>query len=177
MANRTPRRRTRRQPGSRRVLASSVPLVQALATVCSELSVLGVDYALVGGLAVSARAEPRLTRDVDLAVAVPDDKMAERQISALVGRGYAVTTIVEQTRTHRLATARLVPPRGGGLVVDLLFASCGIEGEIDHRISMTFAHCCWLRRQQIGGWLRPRSSRLPSAASHVAAISMQLGVH
>jgi len=33
--------------------------------------------ALVGGLAVSARTEPRFTRDLDVAVAVPDDAGAE----------------------------------------------------------------------------------------------------
>jgi hypothetical protein len=31
----------------------------------------------VGGLAVSSRCEPRFTRDLDLAVASPDDAAAE----------------------------------------------------------------------------------------------------
>ena len=33
----------------------------------------GVGFALVGGLAVSARTEPRFTRDLDFAIAVADD--------------------------------------------------------------------------------------------------------
>jgi hypothetical protein len=37
-------------------------------------------WALVGGLAVSVRTEPRFTRDVDLAVAVFDDNEAEALI-------------------------------------------------------------------------------------------------
>jgi hypothetical protein len=111
-------------------VAPHVSLGEALARVCNELAALRVPFALVGGLAVSARAEPRLTRDVDLAIAVTDDEMAERQISMLVSRGYAVTATVEQTKTARLATVRLAAPGATALVVDLLFASCGIEAEI-----------------------------------------------
>ncbi len=37
-----------------------------------------VSFALVGGLAVSARTEPRFTRDADLAVALTSDAEAER---------------------------------------------------------------------------------------------------
>jgi hypothetical protein len=39
-----------------------------------------------GGFAVSARAESRSTRDV--AVAVPDDRAAERLVNSLLGSGY-----------------------------------------------------------------------------------------
>ena len=55
--------------------------------------------ALVGGLAVSARAEPRFTRDVDLAVAVVSDDEAERLVSRLVTRGYRISAQVEQDAT------------------------------------------------------------------------------
>ncbi len=48
---------------------------------------------------------------------------------ALVARGYEVVTVVEQVRTGRLATARL-RPRGSSVLVDLLFASCGLEPDI-----------------------------------------------
>ena len=37
-------------------------------------------WALVGGLAVSARAEPRTSRDVDLAVHVANDPRAQREL-------------------------------------------------------------------------------------------------
>jgi hypothetical protein len=86
----------------------------------------------VGGLAVSARTEPRFTRDIDLVVAVEGDRDAERLVHDLQSRGYRVRTIAEQEAVARLATARLVP--GGeddaGVVVDVLFASSGIEAEI-----------------------------------------------
>ncbi len=130
MARRTPRRGTRGQPRSRRAVAPHVSLGEALARICNELSAGRVPFALVGGLAVSARAEPRLTRDVDLAIAVTDDDATERHISMLASRGYAVAATVEQTKTGRLATVRLAAPGATALVVDLLFASCGIEAEI-----------------------------------------------
>lgn len=62
-------------------------------------------WAVVVGLAVSIRAEPRFTRDVDLAVAVADDAAAE----ALVGDLRA---------------------DAAGIVLDLLFASSGLEQEV-----------------------------------------------
>jgi len=89
-------------------------------------------WALVGGLAVSVRTEPRFTRDLDLAVAVPDDASAEGLIHQLHGSGFHTFATVEHEAARRLATARL--SLGGsideGLVLDLLFASSGIEKEI-----------------------------------------------
>ena len=46
---------------------------EALVDVTSRLKRLGVAHALVGGLAVSIRAEVRFTRDVDLALSVDSD--------------------------------------------------------------------------------------------------------
>lgn len=95
----------------------------------ADLQALGCRFALVGGLAVSARAEPRLTRDADLVVSVVGDAEAEELLARLRVDGYTVQTLVEQTATGRLATARLVRA-GESLVTDLLFASSGIESEI-----------------------------------------------
>ncbi len=50
-------------------------LYRSLRTVAAKFSEVG--FALVGGLAVSARSEPRFTRDIDLAVAVDGDQQAE----------------------------------------------------------------------------------------------------
>ncbi len=96
------------------------------------LQALGVDHALVGGLAVSARAEPRFTRDVDLAVSVVADPEAEALIHQLGSRGYRILTVLEQEATGRLATVRFQPPESGEqeVILDLLFASSGIEPEI-----------------------------------------------
>jgi len=98
----------------------------------ARLNRFGVDCALVGGLAVSARAEPRFTRDVDLAVIVIDDLAAESLVRHFIEIGFRVLATVEQETANRLATVRLLPPgqTAEGVVVDLLFASSGIETEI-----------------------------------------------
>ena len=44
--------------------------------ILKHLSELGADWAVLGGLAVAARTEPRFTRDIDLAVAVRNDEEA-----------------------------------------------------------------------------------------------------
>ena len=105
-------------------------LEDALESAARHLDELGRHWALVGGLAVSARAEPRTTRDVDVAVEVAGDHDAESVIFALRGAGYAIEATVEHRTMGRLATARLRPAGGSPVLLDLLFASTGIEAEI-----------------------------------------------
>ncbi len=105
-------------------------LERALRRVLDELGRLGCAPCLVGGLAVSARAEPRFTRDIDLAIAVTSDQEAERIVGTLGANGYQVLATVEQQESQRLATVRLILPAERGVVTDLLFASSGIEPEI-----------------------------------------------
>lgn len=107
-------------------------LEAALRQVLKDLSELDVRWALVGGLAVSARAEPRTTRDIDVAVATTGDEQAERWVFALQSMGYGVESALEHDTAERLATVRMVPPEGeaGPVLVDLIFASSGIETEI-----------------------------------------------
>ncbi len=102
----------------------------ALRRICGDLAQSGIACALVGGLAVSARTEPRFTKDLDLAVAVARDRDAEALIDFLRLRGYRIDALVEQEAAGRLATVRLIPPEQPSLFVDLLFASSGIEQEI-----------------------------------------------
>ena len=97
----------------------------------ADLARSGVDFALIGGLAVSVRTEPRFTRDADFAVAVSGDAEAETLIRRLRECGYEVTALVEQEAVGRLATVRLaLAGDAGGPVMDLLFASSGIEQEV-----------------------------------------------
>ncbi|MFO0985265.1 MAG: nucleotidyl transferase AbiEii/AbiGii toxin family protein [Planctomycetota bacterium] len=105
---------------------------QALRRVARDLNDAGVPFALVGGLAVSSWVEPRFTRDVDLAVAVASDDEAQQLILRLTRLGYQIVALVEQEAVHRLATVRLMPPgpTTEGLLVDLLFASSGVEPEL-----------------------------------------------
>jgi predicted nucleotidyltransferase len=108
------------------------PIENALRQIAEDLWKLERSWALIGGLAVGAWAEPRTTRDVDLAVAVAGDKDAEALVFRLQALGYEVLVVLEQELTSRLATVRLRPPSEGegGVIVDLLFASSGIEPEI-----------------------------------------------
>jgi hypothetical protein len=57
---------------------------EALADIGRRLREYGIAFALVGGLAVSIRAEVRFTRDVDLAIAMPDDSSLETLVRDLV---------------------------------------------------------------------------------------------
>ncbi|MFN8612881.1 MAG: hypothetical protein U0931_35410 [Vulcanimicrobiota bacterium] len=99
-----------------------------------HLEVSGTSWCLIGGLAVGARTDPRFTKDADLAVSVATDEESEHLVFALQAAGYHIWAILEQTTTGRLATARLAPPGGhDGLVIDLLFASSGIERSIVSR--------------------------------------------
>jgi len=108
------------------------PLDDAIRRAAADLTTAGVRFAVVGGLAVSVRGEPRLTKDVDFAIAVAEDSESEAVVRGLLARGYSVLAQLEHEGTGRLATIRLAPPRRDRLfaVVDLLFASSGIEREI-----------------------------------------------
>jgi predicted nucleotidyltransferase len=107
-------------------------LEAALRRAADDLTRLGVGWALIGGFAVSARTEPRFTRDVDIAVAVDDDTAAEDLVRSFMTDGYRVLATVDHDVSGRLATVRLASPLAGDtdVVVDLLFASSGIEREI-----------------------------------------------
>jgi predicted nucleotidyltransferase len=103
----------------------------ALSRMIECLSDCEVHFALIGGLAVSARSEPRFTRDVDLIVDTPTDEDAERLIRSLMGRGYGIHAQLEQKTINRLATCRLIErDKEDSVIVDLFFANFGIEAEV-----------------------------------------------
>jgi len=105
-------------------------LETALRQIIADLEQVHAQWAIVGGLAVTARAEPRTTRDVDVVVAVRTDAEAENLVRSLHASGYRVQTVVEHDAAGRLATARLSHSKRAALLVDLLFASSGIEREV-----------------------------------------------
>lgn len=109
-----------------------VGLQKVLIRTSRDLRQLQHRWALIGGLAVSVRSEPRTTRDLDVAVAVSGDREAESLVADMRARGYTVEALLEQESTGRLATVRLLAPgeEPGGIIVDLLFASSGVEPEI-----------------------------------------------
>ncbi|OLC82383.1 MAG: hypothetical protein AUH72_06885 [Acidobacteria bacterium 13_1_40CM_4_65_8] len=103
-------------------------LEATLRQIHTDLTEIRTSFALVGGLAVSARTEPRFTRDADLAVALASDAEAEALIHSLRARDYGIEAVVEQEAVGRLATVRLdLVVRAGGERT----ARCG-ERETDH---------------------------------------------
>lgn len=103
-------------------------LASVLRDLTADLTQLGASFAVVGGIAASARGEPRFTRDVDVAVAVSGDEQAEGILFQLGRLGYVVRATVEHDAVGRLATARL--QHSSGVICDLIFATCGVEAEI-----------------------------------------------
>lgn len=98
-----------------------------LAGLAEALAETGVDWMLVGGLAVGAWTEPRATKDCDIALAVRDPDALERSLAALgleVARGDLRRAA--EGGVVRLALARPAEPR---LVVDLLCAGTSFEHE------------------------------------------------
>jgi hypothetical protein len=105
------------------------PIESALRRAIADLSSLKVRWALIGGFAISVRSIPRFTKDLDFAVAVASDAEAEDVVHRLGARGYQPAEIIEQEYVGRLSGVRL--ERGGSdVVVDLPFASSGIEDEV-----------------------------------------------
>ena len=103
-------------------------LLSTAAEVLASLRQENIKGCLIGGLAVSARCNPRFTLDIDLAVVIDTDAQAERIMHALVARGLQTLGIVEQESVGRMAMARLSTQ--DGLSIDLLIASSGIEAEV-----------------------------------------------
>ncbi|HUE87062.1 MAG TPA: nucleotidyl transferase AbiEii/AbiGii toxin family protein [Vicinamibacterales bacterium] len=126
------------------------PLEAALRGVHQALTNAGASCALIGDLAVSAHTEPRFTRDADLAVAT--DEEAEALVRRLQTSGYGVQSAVEQKAVNRLATVRLSRPDGRHApVIDLLFASSGIEREVVEAAEpVELLQQFWIRVARIG---------------------------
>ena len=107
------------------------PVEGALIQLASHLEALRIRWALIGGLAVSALAEPRTTGDVDVVISLTGDQEAERAALDLHARGYQIYSVLEHV-AGRISTVRLLAPGTvrPRILVDLLFASSGIETEI-----------------------------------------------
>ncbi len=103
-------------------------LVRNLERIAQDLDELGASWAVVGGLAVAVHGEPRFTRDIDVAVATASEEHSDQLVFKLHAKRYSIQTVLEHQTTGRLSTIRLIPPGSEhGLLVDLLFASSGIE--------------------------------------------------
>lgn len=107
-------------------------LLNQLKFVAEDLNALGVEWSLVGALAVSIHSEPRTTRDIDIALALKLPEDQESLVSALLARGYSNPQVLMHLEPARRMGMRL-QVRGQSdipVVVDLLSQSSGIESEI-----------------------------------------------
>jgi predicted nucleotidyltransferase len=105
---------------------------RSLRVAIQRLDAAHLRWCIVGGIAVSARTVARFTSDVDIALAVASDQEAEAIVHQMMGQGYQALAIIEQEATERMSTVRLLEPgaQPDGVVLDLLFASSGIEPEL-----------------------------------------------
>ena len=74
-------------------------LEAALWRIATDLDLHHRRWALVGGFAVSARAEPRFTRDIDAAVMVDNDADSEELVRSLLASRYRLLASIEQDET------------------------------------------------------------------------------
>jgi len=102
-------------------------LERALHRICEDLSQIGVDWALIGGLAVGVRGEPRTTIDVNVVVAVQDDAAAERLAHELSKAGLTQVRTLESEISARIALVRWVRD---DIVLDVMMCWTGIEPEL-----------------------------------------------
>ncbi|HEX9736259.1 MAG TPA: nucleotidyl transferase AbiEii/AbiGii toxin family protein [Thermoanaerobaculia bacterium] len=107
-------------------------LQRALLKLQADLRHLGLRWALIGGVAVSLRSEPRTTRDLDVAVAVTGNRDAESTVRDFLSRGYRLEAMREHLELDRLVSVGMTADAKDvrGVIVDLMFASSGIEEEI-----------------------------------------------
>jgi hypothetical protein len=80
-------------------------LLDALDALVDAFERRGIRYALIGGLAVSVRAEPRTTRDIDFLLAVPQLALPGL-VAELAGRGFGIdepAVVAEFVRHHMTA--------------------------------------------------------------------------
>jgi hypothetical protein len=99
------------------------PIDRAIHDIANTLESLGIEYAIVGGIANAIWGEPRATIDVDVTVAVDDSDLATT-VPASAGNFRAAVfdpvAFVQQTRVLPLDTA-------DGVRVDVIFALLPFE--------------------------------------------------
>jgi len=69
---------------------TQTPELHALSDVCARLNGAGIAYMLTGSLAMSYYARPRMTRDIDLVIAL--EALEALQLAGVLGEEYHVDT-------------------------------------------------------------------------------------
>lgn len=101
----------------------------ALRRLCADLESKKVPWVLVGGLAVTLRASPRTTADIDVMVPLEGDPQAESLIGFLISRGWRVEREFNDLE-GRIASVRMRGPLPASETVDLMLRVAGIEAEV-----------------------------------------------
>lgn len=99
-------------------------------SVVEHLRGLKVEFALVGGIAVSLRTIERFTKDVDIAISVETSSAAEMVANSFRSAGFLIAYYLEKEDDGSLMTVRLTTGGEVELFIDLLFATSGIEREV-----------------------------------------------
>lgn len=130
------RQASSRRKSPRSPVARSDRRIEALfAKSVEELRNSGIAFAVVGGIAISARGRPRTTDDLDFAVSIKSDEDAEHVVFALQARGFLVTELFEND-AGRVSTVRTVRTEWSDIYVDFLLFNSRIEPEIVARATI-----------------------------------------
>lgn len=111
-------------------------LLDELRAVLGALDDAGVDYALVGALAVAVWGAPRATKDIDLLVR-PEDQ--ERARAALRDRGFTLDALpLEFKDGTSVLRVNKIDPAGDLMTVDLMLVDKNLESTWASRVRLPF---------------------------------------
>ena len=112
-------------------------LYEELTSVLDALDRAGIDYALVGGLAVAVWGAPRATKDIDLLIQ-PDDLPSA--MAALAASGFTLQALPFNFKDGtRLQRVNKVDTAGHFMTVDLMIVDENLESVWATRVRLPFA--------------------------------------
>jgi hypothetical protein len=113
-----------------------VVLLDELKGVLLALDDAGVDYALIGALAVAVWGAPRATKDIDLLIRAGD---LERAHAAVRGCGFTLDALpMEFKDGTTVQRMNKIDPAGDLMTVDLMVVDANLEAAWDSRIKLPF---------------------------------------
>ncbi len=112
-------------------------LYEELRSVLQALDQAGVDYALVGGLAVALWGAPRATKDIDLLVRPAD---VERALAALRPKGFSLPALPFEFKDgNTLQRVSRVDEAGNVMTVDFMLVNQSLQPVWASRTRLPFA--------------------------------------
>jgi len=113
-----------------------VTLFEELRGVLAAFDRDGIDYALVGGLAVAIWGAPRATRDIDLLIQ-PRDR--ERAMKAAAGQGFTLVALpMEFKDGTEMQRVTKIDPNADAMTVDLMLVDRALEVAWQSRMRLPF---------------------------------------